>query len=78
MNPWTPWSAARGVQSVLVTDEEIHAWYDKHPEIQKVSFEKASPQIRDEPGRLLQYLVDRMLAGHEQDDDVTVLVVHRP
>jgi PAS domain S-box-containing protein len=40
--------------------------------------EQASPQIRDEPGRLLQYLVDRMLAGHEQDDDVTVLVVHRP
>jgi len=39
---------------------------------------QASPQIRDEPGRLLQYLVDRMLAGHEQDDDVTVLVVHRP
>jgi PAS domain S-box-containing protein len=39
---------------------------------------QAGPQIRDEPGRLLQYLVDRMLAGHEQDDDVTVLVVHRP
>jgi PAS domain S-box-containing protein len=36
------------------------------------------PQVRDEPERLLQYLVDRMLAGHEQDDDVTVLVVHRP
>jgi len=39
---------------------------------------QAGPQIRDEPGRLLQYLVDRMLAGHEQDDDVTVLVLHRP
>jgi PAS domain S-box-containing protein len=38
----------------------------------------AEPDIRDQPERLLQYLVDRMLAGHEQDDDVTVLVVHRP
>jgi PAS domain S-box-containing protein len=39
---------------------------------------QAGPEIRDDPGQLLQYLVDRMLAGHEQDDDVTVLVVHRP
>jgi PAS domain S-box-containing protein len=30
------------------------------------------------PGRLLQYLLDRMLAGYEQDDDVTVLVMHVP
>jgi PAS domain S-box-containing protein len=30
------------------------------------------------PQRLLEYLVERMLAGHEQDDDVTVLVMHRP
>jgi PAS domain S-box-containing protein len=30
------------------------------------------------PGRLLQYLLDAMLAGHEQDDDVTVLVLHVP
>jgi PAS domain S-box-containing protein len=38
----------------------------------------ADKEVRDQPERLLQYLVDRMLAGHEQDDDVTVLVVHRP
>jgi serine phosphatase RsbU (regulator of sigma subunit) len=38
----------------------------------------AEKEVRDQPERLLQYLVDRMLAGHEQDDDVTVLVVHRP
>ena len=38
----------------------------------------ADKGVRDQPERLLQYLVDRMLAGHEQDDDVTVLVVHRP
>jgi PAS domain S-box-containing protein len=30
------------------------------------------------PERLLEYLVERMLAGHEQDDDVTVLVMHVP
>jgi hypothetical protein len=28
------------------------------------------------PERLLRYLVEHMLAGHEQDDDVTVLVMH--
>ena len=28
--------------------------------------------------RLLDYLVDRMLTGYEQDDDVTVLVLHVP
>jgi len=32
----------------------------------------------DKPGQLLQYLLDHMLAGHEQDDDVTVLVMHVP
>jgi serine phosphatase RsbU (regulator of sigma subunit) len=30
------------------------------------------------PGRLMQYLLDNMLAGHEQDDDVTMLVMHVP
>jgi PAS domain S-box-containing protein len=30
------------------------------------------------PGPLLEYLVENMLAGHEQDDDVTVLVMHVP
>ncbi len=39
---------------------------------------RAEQSVRDQPERLLQYLVDRMLAGHEQDDDVTVLVMHRP
>jgi hypothetical protein len=27
---------------------------------------------------LLAYLVERMLTGYEQDDDVTVLVLHAP
>jgi PAS domain S-box-containing protein len=30
------------------------------------------------PGQLLQYLLENMLAGHEQDDDVTMLVMHVP
>ena len=39
----------------------------------------AAPQdLVGTPGRLLQYLLDNMLAGHEQDDDVTVLVMHVP
>ena len=32
----------------------------------------------EDPARLLAYLVERMLTGYEQDDDVTVLVLHRP
>ena len=39
---------------------------------------RADEDLLAQPARLLEYLVDRMLAGHEQDDDVTVLVMHRP
>src|SRR5215468_8712454 len=39
---------------------------------------RAGSGLLGQPERLLRYLVDRMLAGHEQDDDVTVLVMHRP
>jgi PAS domain S-box-containing protein len=38
----------------------------------------APEDLADAPGRLLQYLLDHMLAGYEQDDDVTVLVMHVP
>jgi PAS domain S-box-containing protein len=38
----------------------------------------APDDLLGDPGRLLQYLLDHMLAGHEQDDDVTVLVMHVP
>jgi PAS domain S-box-containing protein len=38
----------------------------------------APDDLLSDPGRLLQYLLDNMLAGHEQDDDVTVLVMHVP
>jgi len=39
---------------------------------------RADDELLARPDRLLEYLVERMLAGHEQDDDVTVLVMHVP
>ena len=39
---------------------------------------QARPGMVEDPDRLLEYLVDRMLTGYEQDDDVTVLVLHVP
>jgi PAS domain S-box-containing protein len=39
---------------------------------------RARADVVGYPERLLNYLVDGMLAGHEQDDDVTVLVLHAP
>ena len=39
---------------------------------------RAHGTVVGHPERLLSYLVDAMLAGHEQDDDVTVLVLHVP
>ena len=39
---------------------------------------QARPEVAEDPGNLLEYLVDRMLTGYEQDDDVTVLVLHVP
>jgi PAS domain S-box-containing protein len=38
----------------------------------------APEELLSQPEQLLQYLLDHMLAGHEQDDDVTVLVMHVP
>jgi len=38
----------------------------------------APEDLASAPERLLEYLLDHMLAGHEQDDDVTVLVMHVP
>jgi PAS domain S-box-containing protein len=39
---------------------------------------RADSDLLGHPERLLEYLVDHMLAGHDQDDDVTVLVMHVP
>src|SRR5262245_22870767 len=39
---------------------------------------QAAPAVAEDPAKLLESLVDRMLTGYEQDDDVTVLVLHVP
>jgi PAS domain S-box-containing protein len=39
---------------------------------------QAGPEVAEHPGRLLEYLLERMLTGYEQDDDVTLLVLHVP
>jgi len=39
---------------------------------------RADEKLLARPERFLEYLVERMLAGHEQDDDVTVFVMHVP
>ncbi|WP_307800622.1 SpoIIE family protein phosphatase [Actinomadura nitritigenes] len=36
------------------------------------------PDLVEDPERMLDYLADRMLAGYEQTDDVTMLAVHVP
>ena len=38
---------------------------------------RADEELLAHPERFLKYLVERMLAGHEQDDDVTVFVLSR-
>ncbi|GLW20753.1 PAS domain S-box protein [Microbispora triticiradicis] len=39
---------------------------------------EAPPEVVASPHMLLDFLVERMLSGYEQDDDVTVLAVHVP
>ncbi|MEV7801735.1 SAV_2336 N-terminal domain-related protein [Microbispora sp. NPDC088329] len=39
---------------------------------------EAPPEVLSSPHLLLDFLVDRMLSGYEQDDDVTVLAIHVP
>jgi PAS domain S-box-containing protein len=39
---------------------------------------QAPADMVEDPASLLGYLVERMLTGYEQDDDVTVLVLHMP
>ncbi len=39
---------------------------------------QAPPEVVGDPQHMLQYLVEGMLAGYEQDDDVTLLAVHLP
>lgn len=38
---------------------------------------EASSGTVEDPALLHDYLIDRMLTGYEQDDDVTMLIVHK-
>jgi serine phosphatase RsbU (regulator of sigma subunit) len=38
----------------------------------------APPEVLADPEILVDFLVDRMLAGYDHDDDVTVLALHVP
>ena len=80
--------AACGIARVLGAERVVLAvpvappdWQDRlgQDADELVSVAAGAPEdLQDAPGRLLQYLLDHMLAGHEQDDDVTVLVMHVP
>ncbi|GAB3212487.1 SpoIIE family protein phosphatase [Marinactinospora thermotolerans] len=39
---------------------------------------QAPAEVVGDPQKMLEYLVENMLAGYEQDDDVTLLAVHVP
>ncbi|PWV57469.1 SpoIIE family protein phosphatase [Nocardiopsis sp. L17-MgMaSL7] len=39
---------------------------------------RARPEVVGDPQQMLEYLVERMLDGYEQDDDVTLLAVQLP
>ncbi|GAA3747701.1 PAS domain S-box-containing protein [Spinactinospora alkalitolerans] len=39
---------------------------------------QAPAEVVGDPEKMLEYLVENMLAGYEQDDDVTLLAVHVP
>ncbi len=39
---------------------------------------RAPRSVVDDPKKLIDYLVEKMLTGYEQDDDVTVLVLQMP
>jgi serine phosphatase RsbU (regulator of sigma subunit) len=39
---------------------------------------QAPGDVVADPARLIDYLMERMLSGYEQDDDVTVLVLQMP
>jgi PAS domain S-box-containing protein len=39
---------------------------------------RAPAKVAGDPQRLIDYLVDKMMTGYEQDDDVTVLVLQMP
>jgi PAS domain S-box-containing protein len=60
-----------------LVENRVRGLHEGLDEIVRVAANAPEPLLGD-PSQLLQYLLDHMLAGHEQDDDVTVLVMHVP
>jgi PAS domain S-box-containing protein len=76
-----PFSVPRGNTAVLYSDglvENRKRGLDAGLDELVAVAGQAPPAVVADPAKLIEYLVDRMLAGHEQDDDVTVLVLQMP
>ncbi len=76
-----PFSLPRGHTAVLYSDglvENRKRGLDAGLDELVAVAGQASAAIAEDPDKLMDYLVERMLAGYEQDDDVTVLVLQMP
>jgi PAS domain S-box-containing protein len=74
-------SLAPGNAAVLYSDglvENRKRGLDKGLDELVAVASQAPPGVAEDPAQLIAYLVERMLTGYEQDDDVTVLVLHAP
>jgi len=76
-----PFSLPRGNTAVLYSDglvENRRRGLDSGLDELVAVAGQAPPDVVADPQRLIDYLVEKMLAGYEQDDDVTVLVLQMP
>jgi serine phosphatase RsbU (regulator of sigma subunit) len=76
-----PFSLPRGNTAVLYSDglvENRRRGLDVGLDELVAVAGQAPPDVVTDPQRLIDYLVEKMLAGYEQDDDVTVLVLQMP
>ena len=76
-----PFSLPRGTTAVLYSDglvENRRRGLDVGLDELVAVAGQAPPDVVADPQRLIDYLVEKMLAGYEQDDDVTVLVLQMP
>ncbi len=76
-----PFSLPRGHTAVLYSDglvENRRRGLDTGLDELVAVAGQAPPHIVTDPRKLIDYLVEKMLAGYEQDDDVTVLVLQMP
>ena len=76
-----PFSLPRGTTAVLYSDglvENRRRGLDSGLDELVAVAGQAPPDVVADPQRLIDYLVEKMLAGYEQDDDVTVLVLQMP